>query len=71
MLRQPAVRKLGEDIQHVRERFTCRDCEKISQAPVYRTKAAVRPSAAEQSLASRRDGRPDRRQAYVPVARGR
>ena len=37
----------------------------------YRTKAAVWPSAAEQSLASRRDGRPDRRQAYVPVARGR
>src|SRR5438874_6889189 len=30
----------------------------------YRTKAAVRPSAAEQSLASRRDGRADRRQAY-------
>src|ERR1700680_2186090 len=41
------VRKLGEDItetlesiprqwkvvQHVREKFTCRDCEKISQAP--------------------------------------
>src|SRR5438067_5255747 len=42
------LRKLGEDvtetleviprqwkvIQHVREKFTCRDCEKISQAPV-------------------------------------
>ena len=41
------MRKLGEDItetleviprqwkviQHVREKFTCRDCEKISQAP--------------------------------------
>ncbi len=41
------LRKLGEDmtetlesiprqwkvIQHVREKFTCRDCEKISQAP--------------------------------------
>jgi transposase len=43
----PRLRKLGEDItetleviprqwkviQHVREKFTCRDCEKISQAP--------------------------------------
>src|SRR5438046_5040334 len=43
----PRRRKLGEDItetlgviprqwkviQHVREKFTCRDCEKISQAP--------------------------------------
>ena len=42
-----ALRKLGETvtetlesiprqwkvIQHVREKFTCRDCEKISQAP--------------------------------------
>ena len=37
----------------------------------HRTKAAVRPSAAEQSLASRRDGRSDRQQAYVCVARGR
>src|SRR6516164_1988276 len=47
VLRQPRLRKLGEDltekleviprqwkvIQHVREKFTCRDCEKISQAP--------------------------------------
>src|SRR2546423_448788 len=44
---RPRLRKLGEDvtetleviprqwkvIQHVREKFTCRDCEKISQAP--------------------------------------
>src|SRR5215216_1332960 len=44
---EPRQRKLGEDvtetleviprqwkvIQHVREKFTCRDCEKISQAP--------------------------------------
>src|SRR3954453_20169160 len=44
----PRLRKLGEDvtetlegiprrwkvIQHVREKFSCRDCEKISQAPV-------------------------------------
>ena len=43
----PRLRKLGEDItetleviprqwkviQHVREKFTCRDCEKVSQAP--------------------------------------
>jgi transposase len=43
----PRLRKLGEDItetleviprqwkviEHVREKFTCRDCEKISQAP--------------------------------------
>jgi transposase len=43
----PRLRKLGEDItetleviprqwkviQHLREKFTCRDCEKISQAP--------------------------------------
>ena len=43
----PRLRKLGEDvtvtpevvprqwkvIQNVREKFTCRDCEKISQAP--------------------------------------
>src|SRR3954452_17293399 len=43
----PRLRKLGEDItetleviprqweviQHIREKFTCRDCEKISQAP--------------------------------------
>ena len=43
----PRLRKFGEDItetleviprqwkviQHVREKFTCRDCEKISQAP--------------------------------------
>src|SRR5215472_12306632 len=43
----PRLRKMGEDItetlevvprqwkviQHVREKFTCRDCEKISQAP--------------------------------------
>ena len=43
----PRLRKLGEDvtetletiprqwkvIQHVREKFTCRDCERISQAP--------------------------------------
>ena len=47
VLRQPRLRKLGEDltekleviprqwkvIQHVREKFTCRDCEEISQAP--------------------------------------
>ena len=39
--------------------------------PINRTQAAVRPSAAERSLASRRNGRPDRRQAYVSVARVR
>ena len=47
VLRQPAAAQVGEDItetleviprqwkvtQHVREKFTCRDCEKISQAP--------------------------------------
>ena len=47
MLRQQSLRKLGEDvtltlevvprqwkvIETVREKFSCRDCEKISQAP--------------------------------------
>jgi len=47
VLRQPAAAQVGQDItetleviprqwkviQHIREKFTCRDCEKISQAP--------------------------------------
>ena len=39
--------------------------------PIIARRVRCGPSAAEQSLASRRDGRADRRQAYVPVARGR
>jgi transposase-like protein len=39
--------------------------------PIIARRLRREPSAAEQPLASRRDGRPDRREAYVPMARGR
>jgi transposase-like protein len=37
--------------------------------PLNRAQAAARPPAPERALAPRRDGRPDRRETDVPVAR--